>query len=250
MLYRQILLLFLLSISNTFQNQEFLQGQGQGPLFPSDYVDDFQDVSSFPFFSFSSSKFLSLAESSPNSCTNPYKSGVHWVGQGCNKLGQCNKYNCGPHSLHQVLTKFGIEDYDEYMLAKFAGTTDGTGHQGINDAVKKVNSLKGKKITIEWKNFSSFGSTVVERFTNLAKIICQPNKDVIIHSLYRDQWGHYETISGIDVKTQIVTVLNSLGQKASKGYLGYIEKRSFSDFARYMANTPYGQPAVAVLTNN
>ena len=146
------------------------------------------------------SKFLAQ-----QTCSNPYLSSPHWVGQGCNKLGQCTEYFCGVHSVKQVLAKFGIDKYDEYTLAKYAGTdTSGTSHEGIEKAFATVAKKEGIKLTVEWHNFSSLGSSVSERFKAIGKKICKDNVDVIIHNLYRNTWGHYETVRTIDVSSEEV----------------------------------------------
>ena len=43
-------------------------------------------------------------------CDGPYISNPHWVGEGCNNLGQCIEYFSGPHAVKQVLAKFGIDN--------------------------------------------------------------------------------------------------------------------------------------------
>ncbi|MCQ2821751.1 MAG: hypothetical protein MJ252_31215 [archaeon] len=181
-------------------------------------------------------------------CTNPYISQPHWIGQGCNKLGQCTGWFCGPHSMHQVLTKFDIEDWDEYALASMAGTTEeyGTDHDGMVAAFQKIKQRKGVNINLQWTSFTSYGSTTAERFANIAKIICQPNKDVIFHSQYRRRSGHYEVVRTIDVNTQIIEVLNSVGDAYEGGYLGYLENRTFQEFADYIALKD--APSIGVVT--
>ena len=187
------------------------------------------------------SKFLSSS-----TCTNPFISQPHWVEQGCNKLGQCTEYFCGVHSVKQVLAKFNIDKYDEYTLAKYAGTTsEGTSHEGIEKAFKKINQLEGTNFKIEWHNFSSFGSTTYARFKALALKICKQNVDVIIHNLYRNKWGHYETIRTIDLDARKVEVLNSLGTRSGEGYLGYREWRTFDEYQSYISQI--GQPSIGLV---
>ena len=45
----------------------------------------------------------------------------HYLTLGCNKLGQCTKSLCGPHTTRQALKKFGITKFSEKEIAKFAG---------------------------------------------------------------------------------------------------------------------------------
>ena len=171
-----------------------------------------------------------------DTCVDPYLSTPHWVGEGCNKLGQCTEYFCGVHSVKQVLSKFGIDNYDEYTLAEYAGTTtDGTSHEGIEAAFATVGSKEKINFRVEWNSFNSLGESNSERFKTIAEIICHDNVDVIIHNLYRNTWGHYETVRTIDVANEQVEVLNSLGDRAGEGYLGYREWRSFNEFADYIS---------------
>lgn len=177
-----------------------------------------------------------------------YTSTPHYVGQGCNRLGQCTSYYCAPHSVKQVLSKFNDIDISESTLAGWGGTTTaGTGHSGINTMFKKFNNKYGTKYTIEWINFSSLGATTKERFKKLGELICASNCDCIIHSSYRNKFGHYETIKEINTNNNTVVVLNSLGVKVGKGYKGYLETRSFNTFQSYINNTYGGQPSVALI---
>ena len=48
-------------------------------------------------------------------------------------------------------------------------------------------------------------------------------------------WGHYETVRTIDVSSEEVEVLNSLGNRDGEGYLGYREWRSFGEYASYIS---------------
>jgi len=184
---------------------------------------------------------------SSNANLEVYTSSPHYLNTGCNNLGQCTSYYCGVHSVHQVLRKFGITKYSESKLAGWAGTTtSGTDHQGILTAIAKASNgnLKAK-----WINFSSLGKNTDERFKALGKLISQKDTDCIIHNLYRLRYGHYETIHKIDHNNKTVYVLNSLGNKCgTTSYCGYIEKRTYNEYAKYIANTPANQPSICLIT--
>ena len=184
---------------------------------------------------------------STNANISIYKSSPHYLNTGCNNLGQCTKYYCGVHSVHQVLRKFGITRYNENKLAEWAGTTtSGTDHQGILTAISKVSN---GKLHAKWINFSSLGDNTDDRFKALAKLISKADTDCIVHNLYRLKYGHYETIHQIDTKNRTVYVLNSLGNKCgTTSYCGYIEKRDYDTFAKYIANTPGNQPSICLIT--
>ena len=184
---------------------------------------------------------------SSNSNNEVYTSSPHYTNTGCNNLGQCTSYYCGVHSVHQVLRKFGITKYNENKLASWAGTTTaGTNHQGILTAISKASN---GKLQAKWINFSSLGDNTSARFKALGKLISQKDTDCIIHNLYRLKYGHYETIHKIDHTNKTVYVLNSLGDKCgTTSYCGYIEKRSYSEFATYIANTPANQPSICLIT--
>lgn len=191
-------------------------------------------------------------------CDNPYTSKTHYLSAGCNKLGQCTGYWCGPHSIHQAMRKFGITKYTEKQIAAWAGTTtSGTGHPGINTAIAQISKKSGVKLSVKWKNFSDMGSTDAERFKAIAKILCQPNKAIIWHIAYIDggastngkAFGHYECLDTIDIAAKTVRALNSLGTKKSDGsYPGRLQTRSFNTQAYFAKHTSGGQPALCIIT--
>ena len=193
-----------------------------------------------------------------NNCTNPYVSSPHYTSNGCNKLGQCTPYYCGPHSIHQCLRKFGITKYSEKQLASWTGTTtNGSDHNGINTCIAKVAKESGVKLKTEWKNFSDLGKDTNSRFSALAKLLCKPNIAVLTHIGYQGSgesatgalFGHYECLDYINLTTKKVRALNSLGVKKSDGsYPGHLQYRSFQLQATYFRNTPKGQKAICIIT--
>ncbi len=164
-----------------------------------------------------------------DNCTNPYKSSPHPTKTGCNQMGQNTNYYCGVSALHKVLRKFGITKFTQNDLAKVAGTTQkGTDHQGLETAIAYVSKNTGIKLTAKWYNFSELG------FEKLGKMICKDNVDAIIHLNYRNKYGHYEVINEINTPTNMLKVLNSLGDKCGTCYCGYVENRSSSTEKQYI----------------
>lgn len=191
-------------------------------------------------------------------CDDPYISTPHYTSTGCNKMGQCTGYWCGPHSIHQAMKKFGITAYTEKQIAAWCGTTtSGTGHPGINTGIAQVGKKAGKKFKVQWKNFSDMGSNDAERFKEIGKILCQPNKAIIWHIAYINggsgtsgkHFGHYECIDKINGSTKYVRALNSLGDKKADGsYLGRLQDRKYDVQSYFARNTPGGQPALCIIT--
>ena len=184
-------------------------------------------------------------------CQNPYINYPKDTIQGAGRIGQKTSYFCLPHSFRSCMYKFNLK-LDESTIAKVMGTSQkGTGHNGVKIAIEWVKKNYDKDFTYEWKYMSDIGSTTDEQFLALAKLICKDDIDVIIHSQYRygedgTGYGHYETIYKIDTKNKIVYVLNSLGKRSGTGYLGYIEKRTFATFKRYI-NAKKGTESVCII---
>lgn len=167
---------------------------------------------------------------------------------GCNRLGQCTPYFCGPHATKQAMAKLNDIDISEYTIAKVMGTTkNGTGHPQINYFIKWFNKKYKTKYNIQWKNFSSFGKTTAKRFEEIGKIMSKKNNAVYFHLCYRQKYGHYEIIREINTNNNTVKVLNSLGTVNSNGsYQGYIENRSYRTQQAYISGI--SQPSVCIIT--
>ena len=155
---------------------------------------------------------------------------------GCKGRGQCTPYYCSCNALQQMFYRLTGILVPEKTIAKWAGvTTSGVGHAGIETAVAKFNKTYKKNLKITWKNFSDFGKTTKERFKNLCEIITNPKMAVFFHLLYRLLYGHYEPIKAIDMDSEMLEILNSLGTKNNDGtYQGYVEKRSFGTQQSYI----------------
>ena len=193
-------------------------------------------------------KKLNTNNSSSGDTIGIYTSRNHHEGAGCNKRGQCNSRCCGPHSIRQCNSKQNIDQYTEAQLSSWAGTTSaGTGHWGIETAVYEVARRSGRKIRIEWKNFSDMGKTTSERFRNIGKLIEKQNTSIIWHVLYRQKYGHYEVVKQINMNNNSLIVLNSLGSSCGGGtYCGYLETRSFSTMVQYLNGI--SQKSLAIIT--
>lgn len=169
------------------------------------------------------------ANSSTSNCTNPYKSVPYNSKQGCDAMGQNTSYYCGVSALQKVLYKFGI-NVSQKTLAEVSGTTtNGVGHQGLRTAIAWVSKKYNVKLSVQEYNFSDLG---IEK---IAKLICKPNVDAIWHLSYRNRYGHYEKVKSINLKTNTLEVINSLGTKCTNTcYCGYIETRSLAVQKQYI----------------
>lgn len=196
-----------------------------------------------PNYSLYNTDDLKAIKKSTNQCTNPYKSSPHPTSKGCDGMGQNTSYFCACAAMQHSLHKFGIK-VSQAQLAKWAGTTtSGTSHEGIRTAIAMVNKKYNTNISVKEVNFSDLG------ISGLAKLICKKNVDAIIHLLYRDKWGHYESINEINLKTNMLKILNSLGDKCSGScYCGYVEDRSLAAEKRYISGI--SQKSVLILTKN
>ena len=148
--------------------------------------------------------------------------------KGCDAMGQNTSYFCGVCALQKCLYKFGINE-TQNVLAKVCGTTTaGTSHQGIRTGVAWASKKHKVNLTVKEAYFSDY------TLKQLKDIICNPNKAVICHDLYRLKYGHYEFIKSVDVDKKELEIVNSLGNKCPLGcYCGYIEKRSYATQKQY-----------------
>ena len=193
-------------------------------------------------------KLNSLNTTQSGDTTGIYISKNHHEGSGCNRRGQCTSTWCGPHSIRQSNSKKDIDAYLESQISGWAGTTSaGTSHNGIETALYEVGKRCGKKITVQWKNFSEMGSNTVERFRAVGRLIEKPNVSVIWHDYYKNRYGHYEIVKEININTKMLVVLNSLGNSCGNGtYCGYLESRSFSTMESYLRGI--SQKSLCIIT--
>ena len=209
------------------------------------------------FTTSTSSSSSKTNSSTTNNCKNPYTSSPHYTTQGAGALGQITPYDCGPHSIHQILRKFGVTNISESELMGYCGTTtSGTSHAGIETGIAKAAKKAGIKLKVEWKNFSDFGSNDNERFKALGKLICQKNVAALWHLWYSaagegidddDGCGHYEVLQKINVETQYVKALNSLGSRCNyPGYCGHLQDRKFSVQSHYIKGI--SQKSICIVT--
>lgn len=152
-------------------------------------------------------------------------------------IGQDTPYNCADNCLQQSFYKLTGKVVKESIIASWAGTTSkGTSHDGINTAVAKFNKTYGTNLKVTWKNFSDFGKTDNEKYTNVGKLLERKDTSLFFHIGYRNGgdncntekiFGHYEYIDIINTKTKYVRALNSLGKKRGNGYYGFLQNRPF-----------------------
>jgi len=175
--------------------------------------------------------------------SNIFISSPHPTKTGCGGMGQDTSYFCAVSALQKCLFKFGIKDYSQSTLAKWAGTTrKGTSHDGIRTAVAKVNKQKGTNIKVTEKTFSEAGG-----WKGIGKILANKNQDIIFHNKYRLEYGHYEVMNQLNLTTNYTKVLNSLGKKCtSTCYCGYVEDRSCAMMKQYM--DAVNQKSLIILT--
>ena len=139
-------------------------------------------------------------------CASPYTSSPHPTTSGCNGMGQNTSTYCAPSSVHKALYKFGIRDISQGTLASWMGTgSAGTSHAGIETGIAKVNKTKGTNISVKWYNLSDLG------WDGIGKIICQSNKAVFCHILYKNggvcsgsgNFGHYELLTKVKIENSV-----------------------------------------------
>ena len=173
-------------------------------------------------------------------------------------LGQKFPYSCGANLLQQLLKKLLGVTIPETTLMRWAGTTTaGTSHSGLETAIAIAAKKYKVNLQVTWKNFSSMGDTLDERFEAVGKLMSRPDTAVGWHIGYQDSGekatgticGHYEEADKIDTVNKRIRALNSLGYKVNaNAYQGHLQWRPYSLQAHYAANTPGGQPALMIVT--
>ena len=165
-------------------------------------------------------------------------------------LGQDTSYWCSCNALQQSFYHLTGKKVTESTISSWMGGIgrNGAGHDQINVAVEKFNKKYNTKIKIKWITFSGLGRNRQERFDALGDLLCRENTALIVHDMYRYNYGHYESLENINPNRDVVYVLNSLGYKRnSHAYAGYLEYRSYSDIAGYSAYSP-AYSSIGVLT--
>ncbi|WP_042708017.1 Ig-like domain repeat protein [Methanobrevibacter wolinii] len=126
-------------------------------------------------------------------------------------LKQINSYFCAPVSISQVWYELYGTDESQTEISRYASTTvAGTSHTGINNALQKLASKYGKKISVEWKNYSDMS------LQELAEIVADPNRALILHVMWHnlnnwnDKGGHYTTLACVNPKSKYVYEIYSL----------------------------------------
>ena len=157
------------------------------------------------------------------SCQNKINSN-----KGCDAMGQNTPYYCGVSALQKCLYKFGIQETQK-TLAKICGTTtSGTSHQGLHTGIAYASKKHNVKLTVTEKYFSDY------TLKQLKQLVCNKDKAIICHNLYRNKYGHYEAWKNVNVDKKEIEVINSLGDKCALGcYCGYIEHRSYNTQKSY-----------------
>ena len=147
---------------------------------------------------------------------------------GCDAMGQNNNYYCGVSALQKCLYKFGINETQK-QLAKVCGTTtNGTSHQGLKTGIAWASKKHNVKLTVTEKYFSDY------TLKQLKDLLCNKDKAIICHNLYRNQYGHYEAWKSVNTDKNEIDVINSLGDKCALGcFCGYIEHRSYNTQKQY-----------------
>lgn len=126
-------------------------------------------------------------------------------------LKQINSYFCAPVSISQVWYELYGTDESQTEISRYASTTiAGTSHTGINNALQKLANKYGKKISVEWKNYSDMS------LQELAEIVADPNRALILHVMWHnlnnwdDKGGHYTTLACVNPKSKYVYEIYSL----------------------------------------
>jgi hypothetical protein len=166
-----------------------------------------------------------------------HEDGVYLTPQFRHNIKQETKYWCGPFMTSQIIYELFGHEEAQSVLAGWEGTTeDGTGHQGINDAIYTFNRTHGTNLTIEWRNFTDTG------WERVGEMMEDPNIGLGIHGLYRLRWGHYMFPVYLNTNQNSIGIIDSLNEDNDILYVSIDEMRS------WIANNYGGQPSLCIVT--
>jgi peptidoglycan hydrolase-like protein with peptidoglycan-binding domain len=147
-------------------------------------------------------------------------------------------YWCGPFTDSQIIYELWGHEAAQSYLASLGGTTSaGTDHDGLLYAINTWASRNGHSCNSWFQNFSSTG------WDQLGQWVADPNIGIGIHCLYKDRWGHYMYVVQVNMNNQTVICIDSLNEEDTIAV-------DFGTFARWIAETPGGQPSVLVVKKN
>jgi hypothetical protein len=145
-------------------------------------------------------------------------------------LAQVTDYTCGPHTIVKSVYDFVDTEYSEMSFATNYGYvigTDGTSPSQLTGIYKNVANNKGFNVKFTWYYFSEIG------WDGIRSAVADSNKNVIIHDLYKNTWGHYEFILNVNTNDNTIRLDNSL-PATSQPNGGHVEDRSFDTMKSYM----------------
>lgn len=137
-------------------------------------------------------------------------------------IKQIYGWDCGPNATQKAYYEPTNLWHDQNQIIKIEGTTtNGTDHNGITRGFTKLAEMDGKKVSVNWSYFSDLG------YDKLGKIIKDIKTGELQHCKYKNKYGHYEYIAGVNIKTGKLLVLNSLSG-------GWLEYRTFARNKSYL----------------
>jgi predicted double-glycine peptidase len=115
---------------------------------------------------------------------------------------QDTSYTCGPSSLKMAFSNYGM-NLNEMGLASYAGSNTiwGTSHNGLINAVTKVNAKYGTHYRSWDSTFTSVGWTGLYNYLS-------SNNPVMLHirSFLNPNSGHYVVLTGINLKLRLAKI--------------------------------------------
>ncbi|MDR2830897.1 MAG: hypothetical protein LBB45_07690 [Methanobrevibacter sp.] len=158
-------------------------------------------------------------------------------------LAQIKDYTCGPHTIVKSIYNFVGNEYSEMSIATNYGHVigeDGTSHEQLEGIYSEAAHKAGFDIRFNWYSLNEIG------WGGIRDAVNDQNKNVIIHDLYKNTWGHYEFILNVNTNSKFVRLDNSL-PATSEPWGGWIEDRSFDTMQQYMSGI--SQKSVLVVTH-